>query len=167
MLCFGCGKEFEFMKKDGWKRLTGMNWVPGFWEEILIPSPTSCEFGHITYLFSHSVFFKNIYLFIWLYQVLVVAPGIFVISCKIFTCSTVLAPRPGIKPTSPALQNGFILPFSIPLLFNWRITALQYSVGFRCTKRWISHKYTYISYLSSLPPTSPTASYPLNLIPPF
>ena len=32
-------------------------------------------------------FFFNIYLFIWLHQVLVVARGIFVVACGIFTCS--------------------------------------------------------------------------------
>ena len=44
-------------------------------------------------------------------------------------------------------------------VFNWRITALQYCVGFWHTTVWISHKYTYVPSLLNLPslphPVSP------------
>ena len=40
------------------------------------------------------------------------------------------------------------------LFFNWRMIALPCCVGFCHTTRWISHKYTYIPFLLSLPPTS-------------
>ena len=38
--------------------------------------------------------------------------------------------------------------------FNWRMIALQYSVGFCHTSTWINHRYTYIPFLLNLPPTS-------------
>ena len=38
-------------------------------------------------------------------------------------------------------------------IFNWRITTLQYCVGF-CHTSWISHRYTYDPSLLNLPPTS-------------
>ena len=49
-------------------------------------------------------------------------------------------------------------------IFNWRIIALQYCVGFCHTSRWVSHRYTYVPSLwvgdiwtyiwtSLLPPT--------------
>ena len=52
----------------------------------------------------HDLFLKNIYLFIWLCRVLVVARGIF--SCGMRTLSFGmwdLAPGPGIEPGLPAL----------------------------------------------------------------
>ena len=44
--------------------------------------------------------------------------------------------------------------FKILFIFNWRIIALQYHVGFCHTTTWISHRYTYVPSLLSLPPTS-------------
>ena len=38
------------------------------------------------------------------------------------------------------------------LFFNWRKISLQCWVGFCCTTTWISHNYTYIPSLLSLPP---------------
>ena len=39
-------------------------------------------------------------------------------------------------------------------IFNCRIIALQYFVGFCCASTWISHRYTYVPSLLNLPPTS-------------
>ena len=39
-------------------------------------------------------------------------------------------------------------------IFNWRIIALQYCVGFCHTLTWISHRYAYVPPLLILPPTS-------------
>ena len=39
-------------------------------------------------------------------------------------------------------------------IFNWRITALQHCVSFCHTSTWISHRYTHVSSLLNLPPTS-------------
>ena len=70
--------------------------------------------------------FFNVYYFIWLIWVLVAAHGIFIASCKTFivahslsslvwelsfsaACGILLiAPWPGIEPTSPALQGGLL-----------------------------------------------------------
>ena len=45
-------------------------------------------------------------------------------------------------------------------IFNRRIIALQYCIGFDHTTTWISHRYTYVPYLLNLPTTSP---YPASL----
>ena len=39
-------------------------------------------------------------------------------------------------------------------IFNWKIIALQYCIGFCCVSTWISHRYTCIRSLLNLPPTS-------------
>ena len=39
-------------------------------------------------------------------------------------------------------------------IFNWRIIALHYCIGFCHTSTWISHRYTYVPSLLNLPPTS-------------
>ena len=70
--------------------------------------------------------FFNVYYFIWLHWVLVVAHGIFIASCETFVvahslsslvwelsfsaaCGILLiAPWPGIEPTLPALQGGLL-----------------------------------------------------------
>ena len=41
-------------------------------------------------------------------------------------------------------------------IFNWRITALQYCVGFCHASAWISHRDTYVPSLLTLLPTYPT-----------
>ena len=38
-------------------------------------------------------------------------------------------------------------------IFNWRIIALQYCVGFCRILTWISHRYTHVLSLLNLPPT--------------
>ena len=47
-----------------------------------------------------------------------------------------------------------IFIFKILFIFNWMIIALQYCVDFCNTSTWISHRYTYISSLLKIPPTS-------------
>ena len=54
------------------------------------------------------------------------------------------------------ISNSFIK------IFNWRIIALQCSVGFCHTTRWMGHQYTYVHSLLSFPPT-PTPSHPSRL----
>ena len=46
-------------------------------------------------------------------------------------------------------------------LFNWRITTLQYYVGFCHTSTWITHRYTYVPSLSPhlSPPLSQRTSF--------
>ena len=51
--------------------------------------------------------------------------------------------------------SHILLIFSNVFIFNWRIIALQYCVGFCHTSTWISHRYTYAPSLLNLPPTSP------------
>jgi len=41
----------------------------------------------------------------------------------------------------------------VVFFFNWRIIALQCSVGFCHTSTWINHRYTYAPSLLNLPPT--------------
>ena len=69
-------------------------------------------------------FFFNIYLFIWLCCVLVVARGIFVAECAIFSCGTWdLVPWPGIEPGPPALGARVLTTGppgkSLKVLFQW------------------------------------------------
>ena len=47
-------------------------------------------------------------------------------------------------------------------IFNWRIIALQYYIGFCHTATWIRHTYSYVPSLLNLPPTS--HPIPLNLL---
>ena len=55
------------------------------------------------------------------------------------------------------MLQGFLI-----FIFNWRITALQYCIGFCHASTWISHKYTYVPPSPfSLP--SPTPSQPSRL----
>ena len=54
------------------------------------------------------------------------------------------------------------LLFNIFIIFNWRVIALQYCVGFHHTAAWISHSYTYAPpSWASLPPSTP--SHPSRL----
>ena len=54
----------------------------------------------------------------------------------------------------------FLIKIFKNLIFNWRIIALQYHVGFCHTSTWISHRYTNVPSLLNLLPTS-------HPIPPF
>ena len=45
--------------------------------------------------------------------------------------------------------------FFLKFIFNWRIIASQWCVGFCCTTRWISYMSTYIPSLMRLPPIHP------------
>ena len=50
--------------------------------------------------------------------------------------------------------------FKKKIIFNWRIIALQYCVGFCYLPTWVGHRYTYVPSLLNLLPTS-------HRIPPF
>ena len=56
-----------------------------------------------------------------------------------------------IYPKMGLLDDTVVLFFLI-FMFNWRIVALQYCVGF-CHTTIIRYKYTYIPFLWSLPPS--------------
>ena len=58
----------------------------------------------------------------------------------------------GPSPQPPGCQGSLLLKF----IFNWGEIALQHCVGFCLTTMQISHNYTYIIFLWSLPPRSPT-----------
>ena len=51
--------------------------------------------------------------------------------------------------------------FFFEFIFNWRMIALQYCVGF-CHTRWIIHKYTYVPSLLNLPLPPPFHPTPLG-----
>ena len=58
------------------------------------------------------------------------------------------------KLVAQCIQLFFFNFFNIYLFFNWRIIALRNCVGFCQMLTWISHSYTYVPCLLSLPPTS-------------
>ena len=55
-----------------------------------------------------------------------------------------------------AEKSSYLIPSGVFLLFlyflNWKITALQYCVGFCQTSALISHRYTYVPSLLKPPP---------------
>ena len=51
------------------------------------------------------------------------------------------------------LEWSVIVIFLSLFIFNWRIIALQYGIGFCHTPTWISHRYTYVPSLFNLSPT--------------
>ena len=55
-------------------------------------------------------------------------------------------------------------PFFVKKLFifNWRIIALQYCIGFCHTSTWVSHRYTYVPSLLKFPPISHLHPTPLR-----
>ena len=57
---------------------------------------------------------------------------------------------PGFTRNCFSHNSNFILGLFI---FNWRITDVQYCVGFCHTSTWISHRYTCVPSLLILPPT--------------
>ena len=75
---------------------------------------------------------NSIYLFVWLSQILVVAH----------------------RDLRSLLWDVGSLFLFCKFIFNWRIIALQNFVVFCQTSTWISHRYTYVPSLLSLPPTS-------------
>ena len=52
-----------------------------------------------------------------------------------------------------ATKRHPFIPHFLKFMFNWRIIALQYCVGFRHTTTCIRPMYTYVPSLSNLPPT--------------
>ena len=62
-----------------------------------------------------------------------------------------------VQPTLAASNPFYFLYFFI-FIFNWRIIALQYHVGFCHISIWISHRSTYVPSFLILPPTPSHAS---------
>ena len=61
-------------------------------------------------------------------------------------------------------QGRDALIFLTLFIFNWRIIALQYCIGFCHTSTWISHKYNMSpSSWTSLPPPTPLPPTPSHL----
>ena len=65
-------------------------------------------------------------------------------------------------PSAGALGYIYICVFFLKnlFIFNWKIIALQYCVGFCHTSTWISQRYTHVPSLFYLP----SASYPSRLL---
>ena len=49
--------------------------------------------------------------------------------------------------------SSFFFFFSFILFFNWRIIALQYCIGFYCTRMWINHNFIYVPSWTCFHPT--------------
>ena len=86
--------------------------------------PSFLRLNNVTLFILHFVYpficrwtLWNIYLFIWLCWILVVARGIFIVACGIFSCSICdLVPWPGIKPRPPALVAWNLSHWTLGLL---------------------------------------------------
>ena len=56
------------------------------------------------------------------------------------------------------------MPLFYLFIFNWRIIAFQYCIGFYQTSTWISHWFTYaLSHLNTSLPPHPYTSFPIPL----
>ena len=51
------------------------------------------------------------------------------------------------------LFSFYYFMFSLKIFLNWSTVVIQCCLSFCCTTTWISHKYTRVPSLSSLPPT--------------
>ena len=88
-------------------------------------------------------------------------------SCHLWSEHLTGWPSPTLPPPPKGLSSPtmFANPWTVTVLFffwnihndfifNWRIIALQYCIGFCHTSTWISHRYTYVPSLLNFPPTS-------------
>ena len=93
------------------------------WSASVLFSPIPLTVGSWPKPPISSSFLKKFYLFIWLRRVLAVVWGFFVAPCGL-SCPAacgLLVPRPGIKPTSPALEGGLLTtgrPGKSPTIFS-------------------------------------------------
>ena len=63
---------------------------------------------------------------------------------------------------STLILDDYLICYFLKFIFNWRIIALQYGVGFCQTPTWISHRYMSPPSWTSIPP--PTSSHPSRLL---
>ena len=75
-------------------------------------------------------------------------------SCQLKAVVTIPLSHNEASPNYPSFQNSSVFFFFIffSFIFYWRIIALQNFAVFCQTSTWISHWYTYITSLLSLPP---------------
>ena len=87
-------------------------------------------------------------------------------------CVCVCFPRQSLHPRNTVgkiLKEDFVLGLYfcfflfVCFIFNWRIVALQHCVGFCQISSWISHRYTYVPSLLTIP-LPPSPSLPSRLL---
>ena len=97
-------------------------------------------------------------------------PQVFVECVCVYVC--VCFPRQSLHPRNTVgkiLKKDFFSWFIflfflfVCFIFNWRIVALQHCVGFCQISSWISHRYTYVPSLLTIPPP-PSPSLPSRLL---
>ena len=91
---------------------------------------------------------------------------------SVCVCVCVCFPRQSLHPRNTVgkiLKKDFFSWFIflfflfVCFIFNWRIVALQHCVGFWQISSWISHRYTYVPSLLTIPPP-PSPSLPSRLL---
>ena len=101
------------------------------------------------FLLNISRYFYNNFFFLLLF------PHLLSLSCCQFLCPLPIKSVLTLENCfSPESACGELIFFFKLFIFNWRIIALQYCVGFSHETIWINHRYMYVTSLLNLPPTS-------------